>query len=176
MSRNFSSGGFVIDLPENLSGHDFEERFFTVSSRGVGGFELCDYVAARSHAIKKHRDWNSRRPRTKIALKLFQNVQVYLPGKLGAKLELFCSVGTALDQHHGVDGFFTIGTHDITFDLSTYKKKSYQYKADFLITPKDLEDDVRWKLGREIAYMFQEHEADRLEAEKRRAQSPAKRG
>jgi hypothetical protein len=166
MSRTFSSGEFATDFSKAMSGYDFERQFFKVSSRGVSTFALCDYIPARAHAIKRHRrrGWDSKKPRTEIAKKLFENVQIYLGEALSDRLELYCSIGTALDQHHGIDGFFTIGTHDITFDLSTHLKKDY--KAKFLITPGDLEDGVRWKLGREIAYIFKEHEQDRLAAEK----------
>lgn len=117
------------DQPETYEGGQWEENFFGVRSNQFRNAPYADknqvlqWLAANQNLY----DWNPKAPKTKPAKKLFNLVKAGLPVDWAEKLELACAIGSAVDQHHGVDGFFTFeGIHDslvIGIDLTTNPDK-----------------------------------------------------
>jgi hypothetical protein len=156
MPKELSKKGVSEKDAQIQIGYDFEMKVFGMSSKG----RKRPYPHLYEHALslvkqgQKELKWDSLYPKTEIAKKLFDAVKLYLPRELSQKLNLFCAIGTSLDRHYGIDGFFAIEDVEVTFDLATYYKK--EYRSDFLITPYDLTDEHLWKLGRDIAQAFKQ--------------------
>jgi hypothetical protein len=86
--------------------------------------------------------WNPKKPKTKTGIEIFECVQSYLPQFLASELELYCAIGTSLDFHHGVDGFFMIHDFIVTIDLTTGWKSSH--KAEVLIVRSNVGNSI-WR-------------------------------
>lgn len=67
--------------------------------------------------------WNPQYPSTKWGFKIFAGVADLLKRHEDkVKLRLYCSIGTLLDFHFKVDGFFMIDSYWVGIDLATWNK------------------------------------------------------
>jgi hypothetical protein len=134
-------------------GYIWEEEIFGRSSKGNSATYL-DYGAALADAIRRQEElrWDPDHPKTFTANELFECVRSYLPKHLAERLQLFCSVGTALDYHHGIDGFFFLAGIVVSMDLS-YRPKKRSIKADFEF-PRTMANSRLWRVGKQIAEKF----------------------
>lgn len=137
------------------SGRRFELKIFgeTISlTRQEAGqvpqLSFADSLAqAEANAAEKLRagTWNPGSPATITGFELQQAVQkalraLHLTPSL--RVELVNALGTPIDIHWGVDGYFKLANTEIivTVDLTAnYEKvRSGQVKADLFLTPADL--------------------------------------
>lgn len=118
---------------------------------------------AEAVAIEKFRagTWDPGSPPTMTALELQQAVQNALRLRTFILVELVNALGTTMDIHWGVDGYFRLaGTRTIvTFDLTTnYGKVRLGYtKADLFLTPADLSSKTALKgFARKVANLLRQ--------------------
>jgi hypothetical protein len=107
---------------------------------------LEDVVSSQSKM-----DWNPEIPKTHTSTELFACVQSYLPKHLQKKLKLYCALGTSLDYHYGVDGFFMIDNYIVTIDLTLSGKT--KHKAQVLICKTSMEISI-WRQCQKIAVLL----------------------
>lgn len=106
--------------------------------------------------LQKKLDWIPAKPKTEAALLLYEAVQKRLTLQHARKrLQLYCSIGTALDFWHGTDGFFSIDRCIVCIDLTANQKKApagriFLFKSDHLKYGSD-------NLARKIAKAFNEY-------------------
>lgn len=132
----------------------WEKEFFGVSNDMYGEPQYLNWqnAVAQVVEIQGHYNWDPRRPRTTKASEALDCVRSYLPPWMARKVGLFCSIGTALDRFHGVDGFFLIDDWLVTVDLAT-KMKTGDVKADFILA-KNQSDVKLWRFCEEVANKF----------------------
>lgn len=133
-------------------GYAFEMDMFGVSSEFVHEPAYLSYQEATTRAIasQKKLGWSPREPHTPLAKEMFVCVQAFLPKDLASELQLFCAIGTSLDIHHGVDGFFLTDEFCVTMDISCREKKAHEIKADILVMRRDTGRRL-WRVSRDIA-------------------------
>lgn len=99
-------------------------------------------VEAKAAEELRQGKWNPDNPPTMTALVLQQAVQNALRLTPMLPVEIVKALGTSMDVHCGVDGYFKLAKTEIivTVDLTTNPEKirSGQRKADFLLTPADV--------------------------------------
>ena len=68
-------------------------------------------------------------------------------------LRLYCALGTSLDMHHGIDGFFVLGNrHIVTFDLTARLcGEKTSRKADVIIERSRCKSHEMWRVAKELA-------------------------
>lgn len=126
--------------------------FFRQSARDAKGVRRTNtpFEEGVEEAIRNQpRGWNPRRPRTKLAGKLYQLVRQELGDARG--LALYSSVGTSLDFFHGTDGFFRWRGAVVTLDLTVQRSKR-RYSADVLIPHHMVANGGARRLARRIAH------------------------
>lgn len=122
------------------------------------------YVTLREGLAQVIRDYGARGerplPRTFLSSLLFNKI-VELLGPEGGDPELYDSLDTSLDGHHGTDGFFILNGYFLTFDLSLWKTPD-DIKADVLISQERLtySNSMR-NLSRLIIRLLKEQRHDR---------------
>ncbi len=143
---------------EILNGRQFEEIFFGITGHKIRRPIYVDWDPALIRVIQRQSDlgWDPRIPKTTLSHEFFECIKSYLPSEKAVDLRLFCCLGTTLDWHHGIDGFFMLDGIITTIDLSL--KKKADFKADFLISPPD-SPFTFWRICKEIAQklMTQSH-------------------
>ncbi len=102
---------------------------------------------------------------------LFFEVRRHLPLRVGGMpsgplfLHIACRMPrTSLDFWHGVDAFFFWEGIHVTIDVSFFGKG--ELKANFLITPKEMEPERLGLLGNEIAQLLKERRRSKKERQK----------
>ncbi|MEX0651917.1 MAG: hypothetical protein WD509_02365 [Candidatus Paceibacterota bacterium] len=70
---------------------------------------------------------------------------------LGDEARFFTAVGTSLDVHQGIDGFFEFNGVVVTIDVTMNPDKE-TWKADRIVHPEDLED-IPHLVGRIVKQM-----------------------
>ncbi len=131
-------------------GHRFEEEFFGYSAHGaIFPQGRITYQNALEEVINNQpNNWNPRRPHTNLSAGICKKIVTVLNVRSG--LELYVSLGTPLDFLYGIDGFFLYYGHVVTFDLTVSISK-FNYKADVLITRKEITNGKAWYLAKKIA-------------------------
>ncbi len=134
----------------NNAGIVFEGDFFGEDARQHEPNTIIPYKKLPD-ALQHVRDnqklvgWNPQRPTTSLSGSLFISVRKKLPPNIAPQLHLYCALGSALDIHFGIDGFFEIPRYCYaTFDLATslsgklrkIKESGGKQKA-FIIVPRD---------------------------------------
>ncbi len=141
-----SGAGFIP------TGRRFESKIFgeaiSLTRQEAGRVPQLSFadslVQAEANAAEKLRagTWNPGSPPTMTGLELQQAVQKALHLRPPLNVELVNALGTPIDIHWGVDGYFKLAHTEIvvTVDVTAnYEKvRSGQVKADFFLTPADL--------------------------------------
>jgi len=110
------------------SGHQWEFEVFEYSSLD-GEFAKAEHFGKYEFALamngqEERYGWDPAKPKTRIALNLFESIQSYLVqlGKNPKSLRMYCTLGTGLDRW-GIDGFFEHEGSIVTFDLTSNPNK-----------------------------------------------------
>lgn len=141
-------------VPAIRSGQKWELKMFGRTSGADVIPTYLEWQEAVDEVVhsQKELEWDPCRPRTTLGLSIFECVQSYLPKHLAFRLELYSAIGTSLDVHHGVDGFFMIDNFIVTIDLSTNQKEFF--KSDVLMVRKDGVVHM-WRTCLEIAHRLE---------------------
>lgn len=140
-------------------GRQFEQSFFgyTLPDDANLFFSRDEYSSFSEclNEVKKTQPegYDSSRPTEGCNERFFNAVKSFLGSRCSDELQLFISIGTKLDFWHGVDGVFCFRDVYVTIDLTVDLEK--EYKADFLIFPKDVESgEVYTSIARNIALLL----------------------
>jgi len=120
---------------------------------------------AEARAVERFRDgsWNPGSPNTATALELQQAVQVSLRLTPMRRVELVNALGTTMDAHWGVDGYFRLAGTEVpiivTFDLTKNQDKirlgPRKAGTDFFLTPTDFSTDQALNaFGHKVAHLL----------------------
>ena len=122
-------------VPEKPEGRLWENevfRYYLFTERGEPPPPYQPFHTALRDVMENQPDWkwDPARPRTPVATELFECAQTFLAlcGRDPTKLRLFCAIGSSLDTHHGIDGFFehcgVIATVDLTANREKLESKA----------------------------------------------------
>lgn len=140
------------DVGPLSSGRRFELTIFgeviSLTRQEAGQVPQLSFADSLAHAEANAAEklcagtWNPGSPPTMTGFQLQQAVQNALHLKPPLEVLLVNALGTPIDIHWGVDGYFKLANTNIivTVDLTTNydKVRSGQIKADFFLTPADL--------------------------------------
>ena len=173
-------------------GNEWEDRVFG-SSTPVGTLERPEYMGfwkslqavmwAPLQRIGKDgqiETYDPANPNWGMSRLLWFSVRKHLPLRVHGRSSgtLFLHIAcrrkrTALDTHHGVDAFFFWEGAYATVDVSFLDKDKADLKANFLITPDDMEprrlDEVGFEIARFLNYCRRQKEGGRRRGRRRRA-------
>ncbi len=109
---------------DDISGYEFEELMFGLSSRGQDVFEYQAFDQAYSLVRARQEEWYGWDPVNPATFESY-----CLRGMIEEKLKdtepkvelrMYCAIGSCLDQYHSTDGVFEIGLgRYVSFDLTT---------------------------------------------------------
>jgi hypothetical protein len=85
--------------------------------------------------VRKNQPWDTKNPNMPVPRLLLQAVK----REMGSSdVEVYTSVGTALDRYHGVDGYFFFQGVMVTMDVTLRDKP--EFKADLCFHEVDLDN------------------------------------
>jgi len=142
-------------------GREWEVHFFGLPERitfkDIKDVPYVDYRNGLYQAIELQRrrfKINPRKPTAPVTRSLMECVEEFLrlQNIRKGKLYLYCSLGTSLDFHHGVDGFFVLKDKVVTFDLTASMDGKDRRKADVVIPRNRCKNHEMWRIAKEIAF------------------------
>lgn len=139
---------YTLKVPyTTVSGADWERMVFGCTS---GDFPIPAFTewedAIEDVAINQNKfNWDTRKPKTVTAQKIFLDVQRRLDSRFREHLELYCAIGTSLDWNYGTDGFFRIDIYVVPIDLTSNREKAFRRSDVIIVMPQDV---LGTKLGR----------------------------
>lgn len=133
-----------------MAGHEWEKKVFGISGNQFAVPKYLEWQDAVRDVIdiQWYIHWDPFKPKTPVAMEIFDCVKSYLPPELADRLQFLCAIGSALDWYHGIDGFFMIDKFIVSIDLSLGQKDSI--KAD-VILPKNRSYMHLWRTCKQIS-------------------------
>lgn len=125
--KGYTGGLLEADVFPSV-GYEARTREYVTFSQAMMAWEL----------VRKNQPWNPSEP-TGWAGNLHSEVCLALGLTDWAELCLFSAAGSALDWH-GMDAWFELAGVRVTLDVTANEAKFDGYKADFIVTPVNIED------------------------------------
>jgi len=144
------------NMPLYIGGMEWERLFFGHASIDFSkpAFQRWEDAIEEAAAIQSIFSWDPKNPRTEMSRKLYDGVRERLREKYQENLALYCAIGTALDWHHGIDGFFRVGRYVVAIDLTTNKGKKTKGPDIVMVLAQDVMGAGFDRLCQKIANQF----------------------
>jgi len=120
------------------NGAHFEEYFFGTTKIASSEPPHAPRNMAIREIIKRNQGRKRILQEASTSSHILRLVRDNFPERVRCKIQLFNAIGTTLDYHHGIDGFFELKRGIATFDLTLRSDKDI-LKANLFITPEDLD-------------------------------------